>query len=1170
MIVHRLVAIISLLLPLLEAQDTISCNDQTGSARREGVVTKRGTCTECNECNLGCADERECEVGCKTAGCEDMELRCPKDGDCRLRCTEKNSCKDATITCPESGMCSVICTGVDSCSGLVVQQVNATTGGNVQLQCSKGSCPNATVLCPAAATCVMECNEDEACADATFIGGSTGAIQLSCSGISSCQSSKLSCPTAASGLACDVTCAKRDACKEMNVSSAVGSTGDLRLKCLNGDGACSSAAVTCPEEGNCMMECANRGICTNSIFECPVYGDCTAQCHFDSSCKSVSVLHTRGSSSGDTALECGRSACNETTLVCGNGGKCSRKCTDVDACIDSTVTCSDSFIDSCLVECFSENSCSRSNIACAQQYYDPASCELICKHDKACVDVASSGDLRKSCEPACTPTDATNIWSPAPGPPTIPPATQAPATGAPPTKPPATQAPATFPPTRAPPTNSPASQAPATFPPTQAPPTNSPATQAPATGAPPTIPPATQAPATFPPTRAPPTNSPATQAPATFPPTQAPPTNSPATQAPATGAPPTKPPATQAPATFPPTQAPPTSSPATQAPATEAPPTISPATQAPATSSPTQAPPTSPPSTESPTQIPSTEPPAKTVPAETVPPSSEAPSTGTPPDESPLHPETEEPPSVNVSESQPAKHSPSVMLESDKETINFANSMSSVAAVSIAAVSIGAVSTGPAAAKLIIVKDFGCSVDDVDLEEAEELEWEIHPTRVGFGSGSRTYFMGALVMNPLVLAAGVVLLAVAADVTQRVLNVEWLRACALVRLPGVLYVPFLFLYQGTSLVSARLAFHPEETVEMTPFAVFMLSICILTPLFIYYFVLRKVTVLALCVADPSVGESGQHRQPRPAKDDEGHDRPALPRRTALQAAQAFVMGDRMWVSTTEDTHFADRYGAFFGALRRERIWFPVVEMWSMVGLSLLSAWPTDTTVSCNARNVLVCLLFLAFLAVLIVYRPYIAAFENIAAAVMSATTLIALVLMTLGIAVEAADESGYFVAASYFLLATTLLVLCKAVWDLVAVTYSIVVDCRSDYRRQREDKKQPLIINRPVPSASTLTDADFGSVNRFAETEAFGASHVSRADGLDATLCSSQVPTPVGLVSPTSLFSGGGSFSEMKTLSTFDGLTRTYSRMAMTAASRPPTSPGAAGKLKKSISTYSG
>eukprot|EP01062_Namystynia_karyoxenos_P012489 TRINITY_DN14492_c0_g1_i1.p1 TRINITY_DN14492_c0_g1~~TRINITY_DN14492_c0_g1_i1.p1 ORF type:complete len:1170 (+),score=138.46 TRINITY_DN14492_c0_g1_i1:50-3559(+) len=644
-----------------------------------------------------------------------------------------------------------------------------------------------------------------------------------------------------------------------------------------------------------------------------------------------------------------------------------------------------------------------------------------------------------------TPAPPTNVpTTPAPATPS--PETPAPETPAPPTPLPGTPAPPTpSPATPAPPTAAPLTPAPPTpVPPTQAPPTPSPRTPAPltptpATPAPPTPAPASASPPTLipatpaPPTPAPgqPTAGPAqpTSVPTSLLPTPAAPTaapSAPSTASPATPAPPTPAPPTPAP----PTPAPPTTAPLTPAPATAQPRTPAPPTPAPA-------PPTSAPA-EPVSAAPHAQPsaaPRSPVSASTLPPTSgpsprprlpvlhltPVPTPWTP------SPPTPAPPQTGIGEDE----------QETTRTVLSAGTGGVLAAGALGQ----AVGAAPNAGKIAVLLKMSCKVDDLDLDSAEPIDWELHPVRKGVGNHPNRYFAGAVLWNSIIVALMLLVLTAFAGAQVRSCGLRWVLALGNVRCPGVAWIPYLFLLQGISLSGAHMAFKPQGSPRAVAAVGWLTMLAtVIVPTGMWLLVLRESRFRAVRIPNPRTAPEPEVKADVYVRGEEvpapEGDLPAARPRGASQGPpltgwrrrlHIFTFGRFLWVST--GACFVERFGVLFEAYREGMQYFAIIEQAHIVGLSLFASWETDDKAQCTVRNALIVLILLLYAGALIWKRPYGSLLENGVSCIMASLLCVAVVLLAIGMAAGTGTSLVFHFAAAMLMTATALLVL-KAVFDL--------------------------------------------------------------------------------------------------------------------------------------------
>ena len=362
------------------------------------------------------------------------------------------------------------------------------------------------------------------------------------------------------------------------------------------------------------------------------------------------------------------------------------------------------------------------------------------------------------------------------------------------------------------------------------------------------------------------------------------------------------------------------------------------------------------------------------------------------------------------------------------------------------------------AGKLTVLNSFGCEMDDVDVGD-EKLDWEFHPLVFPMGTSRGKYKVAAMVMNPLlVICVGLIALAVS-GATQMTLGYKTERSLGLARFPGVLYVPYLFLLQGTSLVSTQVVFDASRhSGGVVVFAAVVLAACLASPAALYFFVLRKVTLNAELFPDPAIYGN-------PGTDEKG------PRANSL--LYKFAFGRDIWVS--RDSYFSERYGICFENLRPGCLWYIVAELLCVLLLSLLSGWKPTTKTACSTRNFSIAAMLTAFFLAAAIKRPFIAPMDNFVAIVMSCAMALAVIGMSIAIHAEMPKESHLYSVCLMFLLAAALLIMLKCIWDFVLYAMDVCIARRSGARDlaremhyRAHDYEEEELVQRSEQSNSPL------------------------------------------------------------------------------------------------------
>ncbi|KAJ9446761.1 hypothetical protein DIPPA_07188 [Diplonema papillatum] len=514
-------------------------------------------------------------------------------------------------------------------------------------------------------------------------------------------------------------------------------------------------------------------------------------------------------------------------------------------------------------------------------------------------------------------------------------------------------------------------------------------------------------------------------------------------------------------------------------------PTLAPATVAPPTMTPTDAPPTDAPSTNAPsTDAPPTEAPSTSVP------STDAPPTNAPPPLSTFAPTTRAPetsaPMPPVAATEPPAAEPA--KPADSKAVN-------------TAISVGSVAASPTAGKLAVLANLDCKVQDVDLLDAEPIDWEFHPFGWPVGSTTQRYYLGAVFYNFLIVAGVLAVQAALSLFLQKRYGTPRVDSWGAVRCPSMAFIPFMFLYQGVSLSTSNMAYRPHKGDWLTTIVgCSALAVCFVLPVALYYYILRPSAFRAGTVPDPRLTEDADEGagetvvyarklsdlvEGTGSDDKEGNDGlvelimdgggaagrgPRCPvcGKTAPKAPASvkpltgwkrsvykYFFGERVWMSTavdSPDNQFVERYGVCFEQYREGLQFFVVFEMGSILGLSVFSAWRPDTSFRCHARNSMIVLLLLSFQALIFYHRPYLAPFDNMVGMLMASLMTLAVLLMTIGLGLR--HQSGYesavstlFDVSTALLLVAAFALLVKAVYDLANIVLNIVLSRKNTARR---------------------------------------------------------------------------------------------------------------------------
>ncbi|KAJ9455298.1 A2 protein [Diplonema papillatum] len=363
---------------------------------------------------------------------------------------------------------------------------------------------------------------------------------------------------------------------------------------------------------------------------------------------------------------------------------------------------------------------------------------------------------------------------------------------------------------------------------------------------------------------------------------------------------------------------------------------------------------------------------------------------------------------------------------------------------------------GGVGATLVVLQGFTCQVDDVDLEDAVPLDWEMHPSRTSLGRGPGRYMLAALIVNPLLVVGIAAVLFAAASAVHLATNQPWRASLGLIRAPGVLHIPFVFLVQGTSLVAARLAFYPKGSILNGFIGWVVLLLCAASPLALHATVIRKLGDACMRINDPRLSPDDPLTCRMMAS--------VAGQRHALEGwkrvAYRWAFGDTICVNRANYEHFAEMYGTICDTYKEELAVFACLELCHVVVLSLLAAWRPPGNGECTIRNGLITLLFVCFTVAILTTRPYASPLDNSVAFVSALLMTNAVLLMTLGIWLEASGDSLWFSAAGLLLLITAVIAFAKALWDVLLYIFDLFIQRRSA-ARQAARRSSACVIPTP-------------------------------------------------------------------------------------------------------------
>lgn len=140
------------------------------------------------------------------------------------------------------------------------------------------SCKGSTIHCPTGSgSCNIDCEQQYSCDGATIIGGG-GRLNIACPVAYSCEYANIIAATSGNE-DISISCGASDACLYTTINSTFLGNGDLDVACPGELRACSNTEIYCPLNGNCRVDCSERGTCYNPFIKAvsgtsPCIGDC--------------------------------------------------------------------------------------------------------------------------------------------------------------------------------------------------------------------------------------------------------------------------------------------------------------------------------------------------------------------------------------------------------------------------------------------------------------------------------------------------------------------------------------------------------------------------------------------------------------------------------------------------------------------------------------------------------------------------------------------------------------------------------------------------------------------------------------------------------------------------------------------------------------------------------
>eukprot|EP01062_Namystynia_karyoxenos_P078961 TRINITY_DN8223_c0_g1_i1.p1 TRINITY_DN8223_c0_g1~~TRINITY_DN8223_c0_g1_i1.p1 ORF type:complete len:1248 (+),score=160.64 TRINITY_DN8223_c0_g1_i1:80-3823(+) len=424
-----------------------------------------------------------------------------------------------------------------------------------------------------------------------------------------------------------------------------------------------------------------------------------------------------------------------------------------------------------------------------------------------------------------------------------------------------------------------------------------------------------------------------------------------------------------------------------------------------------------------------------------------------------------------------------------------------------ASAAVGLASTGNAG-KIAVLANIDCVIDDVDLGDAEPLDWEFHPVGQPIGSHVHMYFLGAVLFNTVVIVAFACALGVGIATVSWGLGRPLAEAAGDLKCPGLCYLPIMFLLQGTSLAASNMAFHPGRAPGAVAIAGWTyLLICVALPGVLWFTILRGTRFRACTVRDPRLYKTHIPGQPKPLQG-------------TKRKFYKWVFGTTVWVTAPPigcemsqlnvNDFFVEQLGLFFESYRGSKHWFILAEMGNMIALSVLAVLPVGNPAACHLRNSAIVLLLAAFLFLIFRHRPYQSQLDNVVAVMMALMMLVSVLLNTIAIIIGKPGDlvDVLLMGSADLLLVSAIMLMVKACYDLSFYFYDVHLSRRSGVRADFRKR------NAARTSCETVTAVSVADLS-------FSEGSVSAL--LSPRFSTDPAPAPPGAARQPSAFDGGGS-----------------------------------------------
>eukprot|EP01063_Lacrimia_lanifica_P025810 TRINITY_DN3379_c0_g3_i1.p1 TRINITY_DN3379_c0_g3~~TRINITY_DN3379_c0_g3_i1.p1 ORF type:complete len:386 (+),score=92.85 TRINITY_DN3379_c0_g3_i1:63-1160(+) len=306
---------------------------------------------------------------------------------------------------------------------------------------------------------------------------------------------------------------------------------------------------------------------------------------------------------------------------------------------------------------------------------------------------------------------------------------------------------------------------------------------------------------------------------------------------------------------------------------------------------------------------------------------------------------------------------------------------------------------------------------------------------------------------------------------------DGVAARCVVSIPGVVYLPFLYVLQGTAFAGAHVLFYNHGHTGLHVLGAVVVAAVVASPAAMYYALLRRVPECAEAVRDPRLQAPG----------DEDPAFPELRVKEGLgRGVYQACFGEDILVSVSEKWWVAEHYGVVFDRLRVDKAWFVVAEMAKAVALGLLATWAPPTPTLCDVRNFTLLAILLMHLVLLLWHRPYLAIATNVVNIVVATAVSASMAAVVLGMALRHEPDDGSMRAGAILLWLATALVQVKIAWDLVTRGYDIASGRQREVRRvwRQERPDEDICVKELVSTLpSSCVTSQFGRLSPHASLQ---------------------------------------------------------------------------------------